>query len=102
MTMTDSAPMRHRHGGRRLLTKPFDARALLIYFDPDTDDITVAEALGCNRAMVNKWRHDKAYMISCWRADRMAIRLGLHPSLVWGEQWWIDVDPQDELPFDGS
>lgn len=100
--MTGQPPQRHRYGGNRKLSKPFDARALLIYFDPDTDDVAVAEALGCNRAMVNKWRNDKAYMISCWRADRMSIAIGLHPALVWGEQWWTDVDTQEYLPFDGS
>lgn len=92
----------HRYGGNRKLAKNFDARAILPYFDPDADDIAVAEALGCNRAMVNKWRNDKAFMISCWRADRMAIRIGLHPSLVWGDQWWTDIDTQQPLPLDGS
>jgi len=100
--MQDQAKSRHRFGTKQKLAKSFDARAILIYFDPDSDDIAVAEALGCNRAMVNKWRNDKSYMISCWRADRMAIRIGLHPALVWGEQWWTEIDPQEYLPFDGS
>lgn len=81
-----------RHGfggtGKRQVPKTFDARVLLEYFDPDTDDVAIAAALGCNRSSVNKWRNDRAYMIGAYRADRMAIRIGLHPSLVWGDQWW--------------
>jgi hypothetical protein len=70
------------------LVKKYDARLILDYFDPDTDDVAIAAALGCNRAMVNKWRNGKSVLISPYRADRYAIRIGLHPSLVWGAEWW--------------
>jgi hypothetical protein len=100
--MSQSASKRHRFGNKNKQPKTYDARDILNYFDPESDDIAVAEALGCNRAMVNKWRNDKAYMISCWRADRMAIRIGLHPALIWGEQWWTEIDAQESLPFDCS
>lgn len=30
--------------------------------------------------------------ISIHLADRVAIALGLHPALIWGEDWWVPVD----------
>lgn len=29
------------------------------------------------------------------QADRCAVRLGLHPSAVWGEEWWDGIEAQD-------
>ena len=69
-------------------SRPFDARVLLTYFDDDTEDEVIGEALGVGRSTVNKWRNGKSYMLGIYRADTLAIRLGKHPSLVWGDLWW--------------
>jgi hypothetical protein len=66
----------------------FDARVLLALFDDETDDDTIGDALGVGRSTVNKWRNGKGHMIGPYRADRLAISVGLHPALVWGRQWW--------------
>ena len=68
--------------------KKYDARLILEHFDEEADDVVIAAALGCNRAQVNKWRNGKNVLISVYRADRYAIRIGLHPSLIWGPIWW--------------
>jgi hypothetical protein len=68
--------------------KTLDARLLLALFDPDTDDDAIGEALGVGRSTVNKWRNGRAYMINLYRADTLAIRLGYHPALIWGSDWW--------------
>lgn len=68
--------------------KTLDARLLLALFDPDTDDDAIGEALGVGRSTVNKWRNGRAHMINLYRADTLAIRLGYHPALIWGSEWW--------------
>lgn len=68
--------------------KPFDARVLLDYFDEETDDEIIGEALGVGRSTVNKWRNGKSHMVGPYRADVLACRLGKHPALVWGRLWW--------------
>lgn len=34
--------------------------------------------------------------LTVWEADRLATRLGLHPSLIWGEAWWTARHEADE------
>lgn len=73
----------------------FDARALLRYFDPECEDDAIAGALGIGRKTVGKWRRDERYLVSAYRADRLATRLGTHPCLVWGRLWWTSVEIEE-------
>lgn len=66
----------------------FDARALFELWEPDTPDETIAIALGVDRITVNKWSRGINIHLTPWRADKLAIRLGTHPSRIWGEHWW--------------
>lgn len=43
----------------------------------------------CRRELV---RASVTGEITIWMADRLACRLGLHPSLVWGDDWWSVAD----------
>lgn len=48
-----------------------------------------AETLGVNVGTLVKWRASEgACTIHYARADRIAIRLGVHPSVMWGREWW--------------
>lgn len=42
------------------------------------------------------WRAKRAGTITVWQADRLACALGVHPCELWGEDWWADVDLDDE------
>lgn len=57
------------------------------------DDLPVREAavlLGVNVGTLMKWRASEgAATIHYARADRIAIRLGHHPSHMWREWWSI-------------
>lgn len=48
-----------------------------------------AEKLGINVGTLVKWRASEGTAtIHYARADRIAIRLGVHPSAMWGREWW--------------
>ena len=74
------------------LPKHYDVRELLALFDVTMDEYQIAEALGVTRRKVRQWRAGEAVMINAFRADRLAVRTGRHPSLVWGVAWWGEVD----------
>lgn len=65
----------------------FDVRLLLALWEPDVEHETIGEALGVSRGVVRAWRYGRNYMIPWWRADRLAIRIGTHPSAIWPD-WW--------------
>lgn len=56
------------------------------------NDLPVREAaaiLGVNVGTLMKWRASEgAATIHYARADRIAIRLGHHPCVLWGREWW--------------
>jgi len=57
-----------------------------------------AEATNTNPRMVVRWRKEGALP---WpSADRAAIGLGLHPILVWGDQWLRLDEDIDSLADD--
>ncbi len=47
-------------------------------------DRNLADLLGVTRRAVVRWRHAG---IPIYSADRAAVALGVHPSLIWPE-WW--------------
>ena len=48
-----------------------------------------AEMLGINIGTLMKWRASEgASTVHYARADRIAIRLGVHPAYMWGREWW--------------
>lgn len=63
--------------------------------EPDPNKI--AEELGCSRATVYKYLNNKR-KIHFRDADRYAIRLGLHPFLIWGDEWIAPSLPKLKTP----
>ena len=94
------AQTRQRRSGPRVLARLFDARVLFDLFDSEDGDALIGEALGVGRATVHRWRNDKNYLLTAYHADRIAIRIGTHPAMIWGRQWWetADNDYEKEKP----
>lgn len=51
-----------------------------------------AELLGVVSAQLYRW---KRYGLTWVQADSLAVRIGEHPSNVWGRDWWAIVDEVD-------
>lgn len=56
---------------------------------PDTDFTAMADACGLDRRTFLRYR---ALGVPVVAADRIAVTLGLHPALVWGREWFEEVD----------
>ena len=46
----------------------------------------VADAIGVTRRTVELWNSDGG--VPEQAADKAAIRLGVHPSAIWGDDWF--------------
>jgi len=69
----------------------YDPRLLLLLVTGEhDDDYSIAQRLGVDRQQVYRWRNGKC-QLDTWTADRLAIRIGSHPCLIWGQQWWDDA-----------
>lgn len=58
----------------------------------------IASLCGVARETVYRWRAGDTTTITVGDADRMAIRMGMHPAEIWGDHWWNipDIlDPRD-------
>lgn len=55
-----------------------------------------ADMIGVSTRNVSRWRKDEAG-IPWPSADVAAIKLGLHPALVWGDEWWNVKGDFDEV-----
>ena len=53
--------------------------------------IQTARVLGVHRRQVYRWR---ASGVTWAQADELAVRIGLHPSAVWGATWWLSDDDE--------
>lgn len=62
-------------------------------------DEWIGRVLGAGNRTAARQRaqHIKRLGLTEWQADRLAIALGLHPSLVWGDAWW-DTVPGTPVP----
>lgn len=63
--------------------------------DPEYTERDFAMALGVSRDVMRNWTRRG---IRFYRADKLAISLGYHPSYFWPEEYWnLPVDsPQDD------
>lgn len=69
------------------------AQPLMDRFRYDLNPDKIAEILGCNSNTVRCYLTGK-YTIHYLKADRYAIRLGLHPFNIWGEEWMAPSLPR--------
>ncbi len=74
---------------------------------PENTARMVARALDISDRQVFRYR--QWGLLTDRQADQYAIRLGLHPALVWGDAWWdaapdalFDPEPQLALTFGGA
>jgi hypothetical protein len=47
-----------------------------------------AAKLGVSDDSIRQWRSRGTTKLFVDRADQYAVRLGLHPALIWGDDWW--------------
>jgi len=47
----------------------------------------IAELLGVSTNTIHAWRSGRQQLKAA-QADRLASAIGLHPSALWGDQWW--------------
>jgi plasmid maintenance system antidote protein VapI len=64
---------------------------LLRRFDDTTSIREIAEKLGVHDATVSAWRAGQ--QIHWLNADSIAVRLGTHPSELWGDDWSVLETP---------
>jgi len=58
----------------------------------------IADLLQVDRHTIYRWRHNG---LTINQADTLAIRLGHHPTTIWGDQWWADIEPMvDDDTYD--
>lgn len=50
-------------------------------------DREISDRIGVSRRTVWRWRQGVTLVYPA-TADRVAVRLGLHPANVWGDDWW--------------
>ena len=60
--------------------------------DPEMGSSKMARVLDTTRSTVDRWR---SLGLAPHTADRVAIRLGLHPAMIW-PMWAEDVDLEEE------
>lgn len=81
---------------RKRLRSYFPSRPLIDLFDEDTPAETIAQALGVTRASIYHFKKT-THRINWATADKIAIRLGLHPMSIWGYDW-IEEQPRSTTP----
>lgn len=77
--------------------KLLDARRLFALYAPEEDDIALGVKLGVGRKKVAHWKKTEDHWISSYYADKIAIRLGTHPAVIWGRDWWATAADEAEL-----
>ena len=65
-----------------LALEPFER----IVRDPEHNDWQFARSIGVTRDMMKGWRKNQG--IRFYTADRVCTRLGIHPSYIWGDDYW--------------
>lgn len=54
-----------------------------------TDSAETATVLDLPKRTVQRYRQ---FGLSLVQADRLAIRAGIHPCLIWGTAWWVGTE----------
>lgn len=53
------------------------------------NNVELARYCGVHLRQMQRWAHEG---LTERYADRIACRLGVHPSWIWGDEWWRDDD----------
>ena len=70
---------------RRDKFRRLPAEPLFSLFNDELSDTQMAVALRSSRRNIIKWRK---HGIPFYSADEVACQIGVHPSYIWGNQWW--------------
>lgn len=62
---------------------PFEP--IIALFDDESTNSDIADAIGCHPSAIKRYRTEG---MSLDIADRVAIRLGFHPLVIWGSEYW--------------
>ena len=65
---------------------------LVDYIGPECDREAIGEVLKVHKDTIRFWVANPKKMIDKYLANAYAMRLGVHPSLIWGKSWY-------SLPF---
>lgn len=65
--------------------KYLSAEPILKRFDSTTTQADIAERLGVHEATIGAWK--RGGTLNWQLADSIAIRLGTHPAMLWGDDW---------------
>jgi len=66
---------------------PFEP--LRTMFVDGTSDARIAEAIDKHCSVINRWKRKG---LPIYTADKIACHIGVHPSHIWGEEWWTASD----------
>lgn len=81
---------RQSYSDERLLgtgQKLLPIKDLLDFAGKDFDRDALAEVLGVHKDTIRGW-HSAPIGIDKYKADEYANRLGVHPSIIWGNAWY--------------
>jgi hypothetical protein len=68
--------------------------APLLEFVKHSNEVQIAERLNISRNGL--WGYRKGRRIHYLLADRYAIRLGVHPMIIWGDEWLTVIGDGDK------
>lgn len=66
---------------------PFEP--LRVMFAEGTSDTQIAQAVEKHHGVIQRWKRKG---LSIYTADKIACHIGVHPSHIWGEEWWTAGD----------
>jgi transposase-like protein len=64
------------------------AHTVVRMYDPDNTISDTAKAIGIDRAQLSRWLQDGLML---HEAEKLAQKVGLHPSYIWGPEYHIAV-----------
>jgi hypothetical protein len=79
---TDANSQYHRERRARRVNLPVEPLLAMFHDVPDDE---IAHRLGVSRQTLMRWR-DKGLTLTV--GDRIAINLGTHPFVIWGNHYW--------------
>jgi hypothetical protein len=67
---------------------PLEAQLVQVLRREDIAVNVVQMARRLNRDTQTVYHYRRTGRLNVWAADRYACSIGLHPALVWGNDWW--------------
>lgn len=68
--------------------KKLEIGPLVDFLGKDCDYDAMSDVLGVHRDTIKDWQSKRTKKIDKFVADTYATRLGVHPSFIWGDDWY--------------